>query len=107
MTDEIKPALTPEEWAEIEASTDSNGAASVDVIVEAIAGHFQKAAAIALHCQPFGFTHEDVRLIRHEAQGWNCPRSETCSNCPDCRALRARCDDLAARIAALLPPGNG
>jgi hypothetical protein len=52
-------------------------------------------AALALHGQPFGFTREDVALLRDEAESeWNGDEM------PTGRRLLA----LAARIEALLPP---
>jgi len=52
-------------------------------------------AALALHRQPFGFTHEDLRLLRNVSEGF--------AFAPSGRALL----DLAARIEALLPPEPG
>jgi hypothetical protein len=49
-------------------------------------------AALALHGQPFGFTHDDVRALRRLADG------------PSEAARRLR--DIAARLEALLPPAG-
>lgn len=52
-------------------------------------------AALALYGQPFGFTREDVKLLRDEAEGeWNGEQMDVGR-----RLLR-----LADRIEALLPP---
>ena len=51
-------------------------------------------AALALHAQPFGFTHEDVRAVRRVVEESGALSSST----------RERLRDLAARLAALLPP---
>lgn len=62
-----------------------------------------KLAALCLHNQPYGFTHEDVKLCRLAATGflshheWGEPSA---SDRDAARELRS----LASRIAALLPP---
>jgi|GEM_PF-5489211 len=65
------------------------------------------AAALALHAQPFGFTREDVLLVRALllAQDCRCANKELrrengCRDCAD--FMRAR--SLADRIEAFLPP---
>lgn len=92
-TPEIKPALTAEEWAEVLGSPDPAH--------EHIYGHPDdkphRMAALCLHGQPFGFTHEDVRDLEDAASR---VEYEDHMQAP----LAARLDDLAARIAALLPP---
>ena len=55
-------------------------------------------AAIALHNQPFGFTHEDEALL--EAQARFCEGR----GAPGDRETAARLRDLQDRISALLPP---
>lgn len=77
MSDEVKPALTPEEWAEVtedakyfaDAITESadNLATAFFEIKEQGTRH--ALAALALHGQPFGFTREDVRNLQ-ESQLW-------------------------------------
>ena len=54
-------------------------------------------AAMALHGQPFGFTHEDVRLLRNSADN---VVSDSNWHYADAEALNA----LADRIEKLLPP---
>jgi hypothetical protein len=53
-------------------------------------------AALALHAQPFGFTHEDVSALRRVLEESGAPSSRT----------GERLRDLAARLAALLPPAE-
>jgi hypothetical protein len=55
-------------------------------------------AALALHCQPFGFTEEDVRLL--DGLG----RDTSLLTFP-VEELDSRLRSLASRISALLPPG--
>lgn len=117
MSEEIKPALTPEEWAGEQPAMnrddvliyhdppprgggcigitdrDPDDPSSVVILPE----HRHALAALALHGQPFGFTWEDVDLLREEA------RSEYAI--PDGMGFTGQeLLDLADRIAALLPP---
>ena len=111
MNPPITPALTPEEWESKElawptvalSTTGDKGELSVWDGELDDDSHFVKVkdsdrhslAALALHGQPFGFTHEDVALLREEAEGeWNGAHME------QGRKLLV----LAARIEALLPP---
>ena len=93
MTEKIKPALTPEEWATFQIVViDYDG---VLVRVRYLAhmppgGIMQKIAAACLHKQPFGFTHYDLVKLR-DALPWN-EESEAWLN------------SLIERIQALLPP---
>lgn len=61
-------------------------------------------AALALHGQPFGFTHDDVRTLRELADrlGASAPAGLPA---PSDAARRLR--DLGDRLAALLPPAAG
>lgn len=75
-------------------------------------------AALALHGQPFGFSHEDVRMLRSEAgqceaaarwsesgNGTDRPLSVIdAMNARNRRDAAERWISLASRIAALLPP---
>jgi hypothetical protein len=101
---EIRPALTREEWAgatgaidplmepftELHVSIQPDGALAIwgayDGGVQSPAAR-HALAALALHGQPFGFTWQDVDLLR-DAVDYLDPRIRT----------------LADRIAALLPP---
>ena len=105
MSDEtVRPALTPEEWADEVVSRDVGTNFEMVEHVErgravhmdgwVSGGDLHALAALCLHGQPFGFTREDVRLLHFvmmqftpETDGWD--------------------DDLtslADRIEALLPP---
>lgn len=119
MNDEMKtqPALTPEEWAAWLASTPDFTVSNEDIgswVDDNIDDHDWKSteirqrgalAAIALHpdsClqgQPFGFTWEDVEVLRRLGE-WNVEDHEY--HC-DPEAGRAMLG-IADRIAALLPP---
>ena len=60
-------------------------------------------AALALHEQPFGFTHEDVDRLHRAADALQAPTGSAAQRGTEARAadvLRS----VAARIAALLPP---
>lgn len=82
---QIQPAMTPEDWDERVSSVREMSAEDWALL----GAH--ETAAICLHGQPFGFTWEDVDLLR---------RSATPPHDSD------PLDGLAARIAALLPPRN-
>jgi hypothetical protein len=115
MSEDVKPALTPEEWAGLLAMDqptvfgDAGGHVAVgkcalfwdahsgNVLCDDYDAPRQHAlAAIALHGQPFGFTWEDATFLRILALAG--PGESLSSAC--CEHL----DALAARIAALLPP---
>lgn len=89
---EIKPALTVEDWAEAMASGYRRPADAVDYEA-ALYPH--RSAALLLYGEPFGFTWEDVVLVR-----------ELATIDADSVAYHEwkRIRDLADRIAALLPP---
>ncbi len=113
----MKPALTAEEWAELEVEWESEdragGWAHVESMPEdqtdvyvgafgedgvAIAGSYVRRhalAALCLHGQPFGFTRADM-LELHVAIG----SLESRSGAGQEDELR----DLADRLSALLPP---
>lgn len=112
----IKPALTAEEWAKrhvVWEVDDSDGWAHIeDVSMSetdslvyvgvfddkglATAGTYvdrYKCAALCLHGQPYGFKREHVEMLR----------GVSCLDAPF-RACHTELNDLADRIAALLPP---
>lgn len=98
MADEIKPALTAEEWAQ-NAKTDHGDGIRLLSDAEVRIGtrevfaatkELHALAALALHGQPFGFTWNDVDIIDIAAA---CDYEGSAKLC----ALRDR-------IAALLPP---
>ena len=110
MTDNIKPALTADEWEEIEARR-GDVVASEDgrfvrvesfgesVLLDAEDDQRHALAALCLYQQPFGFTREDVQLLKERFANdhfFNLTPAET--------ALSTRWRSLAARLAALLPP---
>ena len=92
----IKPALSEEEWAKFHRSvTDCMDDTAMHLCIENMASIQKNAhamAAAALHGQPFGFTREDVALLRAYADWDLGGRNST------------DFDDLADRIEALLPP---
>lgn len=91
----VKPALTPEEWRQAldgEAPWLYRGdddTPESDHIV----------AALYLHGQPFGFTHDDVRALRDMP-----PVPWRYGGEGGVEAVEAWLRDLADRIEALLPP---
>lgn len=111
MSDDVKPALTAEEWAKDRfetAGTDSydlsawreSGTYHLSAAhcgCEISAEHYHKLAALALHGQPFGFTREDVAAIYRALESHELFRY-TMQDEAD--AL----ESLAARIEAMLPP---
>ncbi len=129
MSDEITPALTPEEWAELADGyiwiLQENGLSATlygdgrlmlttPTDSDALAERRHALAALCLVGQPFGFTHDDADLCRSVASeivlglkdlqvriGDPLRDEEQDSSC-DLLALRLR--SLASRIASLLPP---
>lgn len=117
MSDDIRPALTPEEWAAGEkvdrfdrwderfVSGDDNAVTACDEVncVHIRTPKLRHAlAALALHGQPFGFTHADVALVRDcVGMEWGLATRE------QARETERRLLDLVARLAALLPPSTG
>ena len=101
MTEEIKPALTPDWWERIpdggvEPKPLGNDWMALDGWPVKLTRH--ALAALCLYGKPFGFTPEDVELLRNAALD---------ADASDYRGADAAAfDDLAARIAALLPPSR-
>ena len=102
MTNEIRPALTPEEWAD--ALAWPHGLKDYLVRPAERIGYgddapsdLHRVAALALHGQPFGFTREDVTLLRES-------RTEFAASLRASDTDLDLLDSLAARIEALLPP---
>jgi hypothetical protein len=119
--DEIKPALSADEWETVhsggewkakvgqpfEVSLYGGGGVDFLALPEAhLLGPDRHAlAALALHRQEFGFTWEDVNLLRAWAEHWATPPDEESSFIRRRTSeIAAHVNDLAARIAALLPP---
>lgn len=93
MADEIKPAMTPEQWKQARRYPPG--------VVYGFSGEDEgvmdrhRMAALCLYGQPFGFTREDVAQLHDWAYG--------CEEYGDRRSVPIL-RSLAARIAALLPP---
>lgn len=91
----IQPALTPGQWEEAQQwAASTYGWGGSDDLVSLSHWNDHAAAALHLHGQPFGFTHEDVRRVQFAA------RRFLAMPIADAEAL----ERLADRIAALLPP---
>ena len=107
-TDPIGPALMPNEWANLSEKPGlravelargilllSNDEIGVEAALMTLTPRERhQAAALCLNDQACGFTWDDVDLLRTAGS-----RLES-----DAPALKATVDDLAERIAALLPP---
>lgn len=97
---ELKPALTAEEWGMF--LTRGRDPAWKPSLFATEHAH----AAMILHGQPFGFTREDVRLLRdlfrQQMVVARAPGSRESHD--NCVRIASRIDDLADRIEALLPP---
>jgi len=83
MTDDIRPALTPEEWEKNGPPWQNHGAFPARLAF----------AALSLHGHPQGFTRADVKALRVVQMQFSMADDEW-------KAL----ESLAARIEALLPP---
>lgn len=121
MSDDIKPALTPRQWANLKTDLRRVAPAEelfgdwmeffvepdrllindgIPMAAKPDAGgleivprrHWHALAALCLHEQPFGFTRDDVAMIRGEAA--------------DRGVHGAEWSNLADRIEALLPPAS-
>jgi hypothetical protein len=129
---DVKPALTATEWNRLEVefgeegwahiegmfavdgesppalvmpdmyvgTYDSEGTANGGVTMPPESRH--RVAALALHGQPFGFTREDVEILRAIGISQLVGGRNTDIN----RIIRDRANGLADRIAALLPPSD-
>lgn len=96
MSEDVKPALTPDEWANELSEAGTLLAARLEWagdeagIDDGLSRH--ALAALCLHGQTFGFTRADTEalesMMRYDAT-------------PD---EVARCRSLASRLSALLPP---
>ena len=104
MADDTLPALSAEEWIQYGANRSVLRDFACDKRPWGPRRRFtygeklHAAAAMALYDQPFGFTRSDMYLLLDEAT-----RHEQNGTSEDVRRS-SRLRDLAARIAALLPP---
>ncbi|HYF40773.1 MAG TPA: hypothetical protein VD930_13845 [Gemmatimonadales bacterium] len=107
MSGKISPALTPESWEVALQTPEEHFERTVDAARQE---NYHECAALALHGQPFGFGLQDVGLIRDEAEMTrlrSTPEVNPGADAKDRELLQLRAsllDDLADRIAALLPP---
>lgn len=102
---EITPALTPEEWAEFLRPKERVGIYNVTAGDGDPARLCHQTAAMNLHGQPFGFTHEMLALLRRMVRQIHDTGSETeWLEVSLDEAERATLRAVADRIAALLPP---
>lgn len=112
---EVKPALTREEW-EIETHDWETGLPPLPRMVTEysvellIAGRKttpeernHAMAAMCLHGQSFGFSWEDVDVLRHEATYLH-EAANRGAKYPVVSEYGADLESLADRIACLLPP---
>lgn len=107
---EIKPALTAEEWAELFGPTVADHSRQKNRLDEMASWASDETsygrhgtAAICLYGQPFGFTHADVELLHRGSSAIVSLASEGYGDQQEANAASDRMDDLADRIAALLP----
>jgi hypothetical protein len=93
MSDETRPALTPEEW---QGSLRMGGGER----------DRHALAALFLHGQPFGFTWDDVELLRIASRvaDRNARQGMGDTYRPELAHGARRLEALRDRIAALLPP---
>ena len=100
MSEEIEPALTPEQWREVEKgnldATDMVTAYCEEGVVIIEDDRWHALAALALYDQDFGFTREDLSTLRDAAEYAEVGYKD--------RKTRDAIMALADRIAKLLPP---
>ena len=114
----MKPALTPEEWAtalgrstirkssEIESAREKYAVYWLEGgggYLQGIGGASHGAAAMLLYGEPFGFTREDVAVLR-EAAGAVVYRDAFSGQLASDPVASRKLLDTADRIEALLPP---
>ena len=102
MSDEVKPALTPEEWASFpnwpeRITAFGFGWATEEAEKPVYFPTRHGIAAANLHGQPFGFTLDDVDTLRGMVDSDENPLTAPLEANDFLRSL-------AARIEALLPP---
>ena len=104
MTDDLRPALTAAEWIQYGNDLEVMADWAADKRPFGPDRRYtmeekrHAVAAIALHHHPFGFTHDEARILEEQAKFY------------DHRAfagdvdLAAKIRRIAAKISALLPP---
>ena len=102
MSDKIPPALTPEEWNEVLfVRPKAQPGGQIQFTVRG-PETWQRMAAVALYGEPFGFTQEDVRMLRNlRVPLMSLEESDQGSS------LARGLGSLADRIEALLPRESG
>lgn len=104
MSDNVEPALSPGQWeADLAAIEDGK----LGEVLESYRDERHPLAAIALYGQPFGFTHDDLHMVRAQASARMTDAPEPSRDDPTWGYWnqQRRWRELADRIAALLPPG--
>lgn len=105
MTEQIEPAMNREQWGSAlergEADIEGKPVVLLNPDVESEARHLHAMAARALHGQPFGFTHADVKSLREMAEAM-AAIAQTART--DVSGELRKINSIAARIEALLPP---
>jgi len=94
-----EPALTPSEWRLLRlwnAGKMPGGRVRGMVVLGLPESHKHGAAACALYGQPFGFTHEDIEILR--------TMSTTADASDYAGWLAEPLTSIADRLEALLPP---
>jgi hypothetical protein len=106
----IEPALTPEQWADMQKGRtgplrEPTGSRPGFVTAHASGKPAGKhgTAALLLYRQPFGFTHEDVLMLQEHAEEMHRAISAG-SDGEMLSEAGVEMEQLAERIAALLPP---
>ena len=109
----IRPALTPEEWQDLDSGEalieDGELCVRYDSgLASEVVGDRHALAALCLHGQPFGFTWDDVEVLREISPEHRigCAHLAFVGSDCDCEAEQesATIASVADRIAALLPP---
>lgn len=106
-SDDVKPALTAEEWARGPGvfGWDDGSVFIAHRDEQPSVERPHAVAAVLLHGQPFGFTREDVRMLRECAkQQRDIELDSEAIAYAGSLEYGAELDALADRIAALLPP---
>jgi hypothetical protein len=105
MNEQIEPAMSREQWGSAletgEVEIEGKSVALLSPEVESEPRHLHALAARALHGQPFGFTHADVKSLREMAEAM-AAIAQTART--DVSGELRKINSIAGRIEALLPP---